>query len=159
MRKQQLKFKRKAIFLFERSFHTQQHFRHQERATSDSYQEVYRAGSFLVSLSPGALYKRAAAGHNTPRHSAIMRCTRPLTTPTAGVSFVHSRRSRRSSLGDNLVPAFTGAVRSSVRCTPQQLLTTLCRRSSKNLRLPRLSSNPAKAAAVYSLAVNTEKKS
>ena len=142
MRKQQLKFKRKAIFLFERSFHTQQH---QERATSDSYQEVYRAGSFLVSLSPGALYKRAAAGHNTPRHSAIMRCTRPLTTPTAGVSFVHSRRSRRSSLGDNLVPAFTGAVRSSVRCTPQQLLTTqLCRlRSSKNLRLPRLSSNPA----------------
>ena len=73
--------------------------------------KVYRAGSFLVSFSPGALYKRAAAGHNTPRHAAIMRCTRPLTTPTAGVSFVHSRRSRRSSLGDNLVPAFTGAVR------------------------------------------------
>ena len=73
--------------------------------------EVYRAGSFLVSFSPGALYKRAAAGHNTPRHAANMRCTRPLTTPTAGVSFVHSRRSRRSSLGDNLVPAFTGAVR------------------------------------------------
>ena len=158
MRKQQLKFKRKAIFYLKEAFI------HSNTLDTRSAQQVIPIRRY-IGLGRSLLVLVQALCISAPppattRRAAIMRCTRPLTTPTAGVSFVHSRRSRRSSLGDNLVPAFTGAVRSSVRCTPQQLLTTLCRRSSKNLRLPRLSSNPANAAAaVYSLAVNTEKKS
>ena len=79
MRKQQLKFKRKAIFYLKEAFI------HSNTLDTRSAQQVIPIrryiglGRSLLVFSPGALYKRdaAAAGHNTACHAAaIKRCTR-----------------------------------------------------------------------------------
>ena len=123
MRKQQLKFKRKAIFLLKEAFI------HSNTLDTRSAQQVIPIRRYIglgrsLLVLVQALYISAPPPppphHAAPRHHHRRPSHAPSNDADGGRALVLSisQRSRRSSLGDNLVPAFTGAVRSSVRCTP-----------------------------------------